>query len=189
MFAKVVSSSGGRGRRAAHAAHQTADLGGVTGTGHNVDAANFVPGVNSYAGLEAGTAAILTNSSLTFSPVERVAGDDLDRQVGAVGERPRHDEVAQVRVGIREAGRQPDVVRRPPLDDGVEGLSRTIDAERLPGRRGQRLGPRAEEVLDESVPGSPHVDIHRAKPLSRLGRDEWGLLGEIREIARRRYRP
>ncbi|GAA2164900.1 flavin reductase (DIM6/NTAB) family NADH-FMN oxidoreductase RutF [Humibacillus xanthopallidus] len=47
----------------------------------------------------------------------------------------------------------------------------------------------AEDVLDESVPGSPHVDIHRIKPLSRLGRDEWGLLGEIREIARRPYRP
>ncbi|WP_404391504.1 flavin reductase family protein [Humibacillus xanthopallidus] len=46
----------------------------------------------------------------------------------------------------------------------------------------------AEDVLDESVPGSPHVDIRRARPLSRLGRDEWGLLGEIREIARRRYR-
>lgn len=46
----------------------------------------------------------------------------------------------------------------------------------------------AEEVLDESVPGSPHVDIRRAKPLARLGRDEWGLLGEIREIARRPYR-
>ncbi len=40
-----------------------------------------------------------------------------------------------------------------------------------------------------SVPGGPHVDIRRIKPLSRLGRDEWGLLGEIREIARRRYRP
>ena len=47
----------------------------------------------------------------------------------------------------------------------------------------------AEEVLDESVPGSPHVDIGRAQPLSRLGRDEWGLLGEIRTIARRPYRP
>ena len=47
----------------------------------------------------------------------------------------------------------------------------------------------AEDVLDESVPGSPHVDIRRIKPLSRLGRDEWGLLGEIREIARPRYRP
>ncbi|MCU1536334.1 MAG: flavin reductase [Humibacillus sp.] len=47
----------------------------------------------------------------------------------------------------------------------------------------------AHEVLDESVPGSPHVDIHRANPLSRLGRDEWGLLGEIRDIPRRPYRP
>ena len=46
----------------------------------------------------------------------------------------------------------------------------------------------AEDVLDDSVPGSPHVDIRRAKPLARLGRDEWGLLGEIREIARRPYR-
>ncbi|MBM6405572.1 flavin reductase family protein [Phycicoccus sp. CSK15P-2] len=33
----------------------------------------------------------------------------------------------------------------------------------------------------------PHVDIRALDPLSRLGADEWGRLGEIREIRRPRY--
>jgi flavin reductase (DIM6/NTAB) family NADH-FMN oxidoreductase RutF len=33
----------------------------------------------------------------------------------------------------------------------------------------------------------PHVDIRALDPLSRLGANEWGRLGEIREIERPRY--
>ena len=35
----------------------------------------------------------------------------------------------------------------------------------------------------------PHVDIRALAPLSRLGRDEWGLLGEVRDVVRPRYEP
>lgn len=35
--------------------------------------------------------------------------------------------------------------------------------------------------------GRPHVDIRALDPLSRLGADEWGRLGEIREIERPTY--
>ncbi|MEU3979430.1 flavin reductase family protein [Streptomyces sp. NPDC026672] len=41
----------------------------------------------------------------------------------------------------------------------------------------------AEEVL---VDGRP--DIHRLRPLSRLGGNEWGTTGEVREIGRIAYR-
>ncbi len=39
----------------------------------------------------------------------------------------------------------------------------------------------------EAMWSHPHVDIRALDPLSRLGADEWGLLGEIRRIARPRY--
>ncbi|WP_404350303.1 flavin reductase family protein [Phycicoccus jejuensis] len=48
-------------------------------------------------------------------------------------------------------------------------------------------------AVDASVAASddmvrrPHVDIDALQPWSRLGADEWGLLGEIREIERPRY--
>ena len=29
-----------------------------------------------------------------------------------------------------------------------------------------------------------HPEIERLKPLSRLGKDEWGVLGEIKRISR-----
>jgi flavin reductase (DIM6/NTAB) family NADH-FMN oxidoreductase RutF len=37
----------------------------------------------------------------------------------------------------------------------------------------------AEEVMNDG-----HPEIGRLRPLSRLGKNEWGLLGEIREISR-----
>lgn len=47
----------------------------------------------------------------------------------------------------------------------------------------------ADSVMAGDPPAHPHVDIRALDPLSRLGRDEWGLLGEIREIARLPYHP
>lgn len=41
----------------------------------------------------------------------------------------------------------------------------------------------AEEAMDGDLPG-----IDRLRPLSRLGRDEWGTVGEVREISRIRHR-
>lgn len=40
----------------------------------------------------------------------------------------------------------------------------------------------AEEALSDG-----HPEITRLRPLSRLGRDEWGTMGEIREISRVAY--
>ncbi|MFF2040946.1 flavin reductase family protein [Kitasatospora sp. NPDC058170] len=39
-------------------------------------------------------------------------------------------------------------------------------------------------VVDDSVLVDGHPDITRMRPLSRLGRNEWGTTGELREIAR-----
>ncbi|WP_416968877.1 flavin reductase family protein [Streptomyces sp. 4F14] len=50
------------------------------------------------------------------------------------------------------------------------------------------LGEVVHAVVDDSVLVDGHPDIHRLRPLARLGRDEWGLLGEIRELRRIAYR-
>lgn len=48
----------------------------------------------------------------------------------------------------------------------------------------------ADEVVgSDDMVRRPHVDIRALAPLSRLGRDEWGLVGEVREVARPRYEP
>lgn len=43
-------------------------------------------------------------------------------------------------------------------------------------------------LLEPSAPGRfPHADIRRLRPLARLGRDEWGLLGPVRRLTRARH--
>ncbi|POX40707.1 flavin reductase [Streptomyces sp. Ru73] len=42
-------------------------------------------------------------------------------------------------------------------------------------------------AVSEDVMTDGHPDIHRLRPLSRLGKDEWGTVGEVREISRIRY--
>lgn len=47
----------------------------------------------------------------------------------------------------------------------------------------------SEDVfLEPSEPGRcPHPDIERLRPLARLGRDEWALLGPVRRLTRPRH--
>ncbi len=52
---------------------------------------------------------------------------------------------------------------------------------------GEVLHAAVEESLLDLTGGDLYVDVRRLDPLSRLGRDEWGLLGEIREVARIPY--
>jgi flavin reductase (DIM6/NTAB) family NADH-FMN oxidoreductase RutF len=49
------------------------------------------------------------------------------------------------------------------------------------------LGRVVFAAVDSDVLDGLHPDIERLRPLARLGRDEWGLLGEIREISRIRH--
>jgi flavin reductase (DIM6/NTAB) family NADH-FMN oxidoreductase RutF len=43
-------------------------------------------------------------------------------------------------------------------------------------------------AIEEEVLVDGHPEIERLKPLARLGRNEWGLLGEIRRINRIKHR-
>ena len=42
-------------------------------------------------------------------------------------------------------------------------------------------------AIDETMLDGNHPDIHRLRPLARLGKDEWTTLGEVRSITRIRY--
>ena len=42
-------------------------------------------------------------------------------------------------------------------------------------------------VVSDDVMVDGHPEISRLKPLSRLGKDEWGTMGEVRELSRIRH--
>jgi flavin reductase (DIM6/NTAB) family NADH-FMN oxidoreductase RutF len=42
-------------------------------------------------------------------------------------------------------------------------------------------------AIDDTMLDGDHPDIHRLRPLARLGKDEWTTLGEVRSISRIRY--
>lgn len=44
-------------------------------------------------------------------------------------------------------------------------------------------------AISDAVLDGEHPDVERLRPLSRLGRDEWGLLGDLRSIARIPFAP
>lgn len=46
------------------------------------------------------------------------------------------------------------------------------------------LGEVVHAVVSEAVLDGDHPRVDRLKPLARLGRDEWGTLGEVRRISR-----
>ena len=47
----------------------------------------------------------------------------------------------------------------------------------------------SDTVAAGDLPARPHVDVRRLDPSRASGRDEWGLLGEVREVARIPYEP
>ena len=49
------------------------------------------------------------------------------------------------------------------------------------------LGRVVHAAVDESVLVDGHPDVRRLRPLSRLGKDEWATVGEVKELARIRY--
>jgi flavin reductase (DIM6/NTAB) family NADH-FMN oxidoreductase RutF len=49
------------------------------------------------------------------------------------------------------------------------------------------LGHVVHAVVDADAVVDGHPEVARLRPLSRLGRDEWATVGEVREVARIRY--
>ncbi|WHX17253.1 flavin reductase family protein [Streptomyces malaysiensis subsp. malaysiensis] len=49
------------------------------------------------------------------------------------------------------------------------------------------LGRVVHAVVDDEVMVDGHAEISRLRPLSRLGKNEWGTVGDVRDLARIRY--
>ena len=50
------------------------------------------------------------------------------------------------------------------------------------------LGRVVHLAIDEAVIEDGHPEIGRLRPLSRLGRNEWGTVGEVKRIDRVKWR-
>ena len=42
-------------------------------------------------------------------------------------------------------------------------------------------------AFDDAVLDQHHPEVTRLRPLTRLGKDEWGTFGEVRDLRRIRY--
>lgn len=91
----------------------------------------------------------------------------------------------------REPAARVDVARVAQAPVALEcRLERTIElgASTLVLGRVVQIAVDEDALLEPSAPGRcPHPDIERLRPLARLGRDDWGLLGQVRTLTRPRY--
>lgn len=132
----------------------------------------------------------LRNVRETGEFVVNLAPEPLFEQVNATGTNypPEISEFDAVGIA-REPSRQ---VAPPRVADSPVAIECTLNRTLELGDSTLVLGDVVhiaieEAVLDLSRPDRPHPRIEDLRPLSRLGRDQWGLLGEIRSIKRVRY--
>ncbi len=128
----------------------------------------------------------LNNIEATREFVISLTPEHLFEQVNATGTNFPHDVSEFDAVGL---DREPSRMVRPPrvaaspvaLECVLHGTLSFGDCTVVFGR--VVLAAIDAEVLED---GHPAVD--RLRPLSRLGRDEWGTAGQVREISRIRHR-
>jgi flavin reductase (DIM6/NTAB) family NADH-FMN oxidoreductase RutF len=124
----------------------------------------------------------LTNIEETREFVISLTPEWLFEQVNATGTNfpPERDEFAAVGLEREDALRvgPPRVARSPVAIECV--LEETLSL----GDSTVVFGRVVHLAIDESVMVDGHPEIERLKPLSRLGKNQWGLLGEIRRINR-----
>jgi len=124
----------------------------------------------------------LTNVEATREFVVNFTPVELFEQVNATGTNfpPDADEFAEVGLEPEPSLRvgPPRVARSPvAIECTLQGTVSFGDSTVVFGRV-------VHMAIDEAVMVDGHPEIGRLRPLSRLGKDEWGLLGEIREISR-----
>ena len=132
----------------------------------------------------------LRNIEATGEFVVNVAPEPLWEVVNATGT-PYPGEVGEFdALGIP---REPSVtVAAPRVAESPVAFECRLHEVRPTGNCFVVVGLVLHAALDDSVttgdlPEHPHVDVRALNPLSRLGRDQWGLLGEVREVARIPY--
>ncbi|MBD8104786.1 flavin reductase family protein [Plantibacter sp. CFBP 8775] len=124
----------------------------------------------------------LTNIEATREFVVCLAPEPLFEQVNATGTNFPHDESEFDRVSIeREPSRtvKPPRVKRSPV-----ALECTLHTIVEVGDCFVVMGQVVHAVVDSSTIVDGHPDINKLRPLSRLGKNEWGLTPATREITR-----
>ncbi|MFE9611621.1 flavin reductase family protein [Streptomyces sp. NPDC006012] len=128
----------------------------------------------------------LRNVEATREFVVNFAPEPLVEQVNATATDFPRAEGEFDAVGI---AREPSLRVRPPrVAASPVALECTLHATLGLGDSTLVLGRVVHAVVSEDVLVDGHPDIGRLRPLSRLGGNEWGTIGEVRAMARIRYR-
>ncbi|MFB7499061.1 flavin reductase family protein [Streptomyces sp. NPDC056161] len=128
----------------------------------------------------------LRNVEATREFVVNFAPEPLFEQINATATDFPRQEGEFDAVGV---AREPSLrVRTPRVAASPVALECTLHTTLGLGDSTLVLGRVVHAAVSEDVLVDGHPDIGRLRPLSRLGRNEWGTIGEVRDMARIRYR-
>lgn len=128
----------------------------------------------------------LRNVEQTGEFVVNLAPEPLFEQINASATDfpPGVDEFAELGLA-KEASRQ---VKPPRVAESPVALECVLHSTTRLGDSTVVFGTVVHAAVDERVLVDGHPAIERLRPLARLGLDEWSTIGEVKEIARVRYR-
>ncbi|MDX3802768.1 flavin reductase family protein [Streptomyces sp. AK04-3B] len=128
----------------------------------------------------------LRNVEATGEFVVNLAPEELLGQINATAtDFPAHEGEFDA-VGIE---REPSLRVRPPrVADSPVALECRLHSTVVIGDCTLVLGEVVHVAVDEDVVVDGRPDIRRLRPLSRLGGNEWGTVGEVHDLARVPYR-
>ncbi|MEU4894153.1 flavin reductase family protein [Streptomyces sp. NPDC044780] len=127
----------------------------------------------------------LRNAEDTGEFVVSLAPEGLFEQVNATGTDFPHGVSEFEAVGVAQ---EPSARVKPPRVAGSPvALECVVHGTAGFGNSTVVFGRVVHAAIDDAVMVDGHAEISRLRPLSRLGKDEWGTVGEVRDIARIRY--
>ncbi|MER7872790.1 flavin reductase family protein [Streptomyces solisilvae] len=127
----------------------------------------------------------LRNVEDTGEFVVNLAPEALFEQVNATATNFPHGVSEFEAVGVAQ---EPSVRVKPPRVAGSPvALECVVHGTLGLGNSTVVLGRVVHAVVDDEVMVDGHAEISRLRPLSRLGKNEWGTVGDVRDLARIRY--
>ncbi|GAA0660877.1 flavin reductase family protein [Streptomyces malaysiensis subsp. malaysiensis] len=127
----------------------------------------------------------LRNVEDTGEFVVNLASEALFEQVNATATNFPHGVSEFEAVGVAQ---EPSARVKPPRVAGSPvALECVVHGTLGLGNSTVVLGRVVHAVVDDEVMVDGHAEISRLRPLSRLGKNEWGTVGDVRDLARIRY--
>ncbi|MFF1837777.1 flavin reductase family protein [Streptomyces sp. NPDC058231] len=127
----------------------------------------------------------LRNVEETGEFVVNFASEPLFAQINATATDFPSKEGEFDAVGVE---REPSLRVKPPrVTSSPVALECRLHATLCLGNSTVVLGRVVHAAVQEDVLVDGHPEIHRLQPLSRLGKNEWGTLGEVKDLARIPY--